>query len=115
MPTATKSSSTAKAGAAKKSAAPRTRKASNVAYIFFNCDADKSRDSMNIFYNHEIYRDTQASRKALWKKVQTEQDAARIQIDEDDLEDVRTAILESNPAEASQYIRFGSIETIACH
>lgn len=70
---------------------------------------------MNIFYNHEIYRDTQASRKALWQKIQTEQDAERIQIAEDDLRNVRAAILESDPAEASQYLRFGAIETVAIH
>ena len=102
MPAATKS-----AGA--RSSTPRTRRASNVAYIFFNCDAEKSHDSMNIFYNHEIYRDTQASRKALWEN------ASRIQIDEDDMTNVRTAILESDPTEASRYMRFGTIETFACH
>ena len=108
MPAATKS-----AGA--RSSTPRTRRASNVAYIFFNCDAEKSHDSMNIFYNHEIYRDTQASRKALWQKIKAEQDASRIQIDEDDMTNVRTAILESDPTEASRYMRFGTNETFACH
>ena len=108
MPAATKP-----AGA--KSSATRTRRASNVAYIFFNCDAEKSQDSMNIFYNHEIYRDTQASRKALWQKVKEEQAASRIEITEDDLASVRTAILESDPAEASRYMRFGTIETFVCH
>ena len=116
MPTAAKSSGARKTAAPKKSSAPsRTRRTSNVAYIFFNCDAEKSHDSMNIFYNHEIYRDTQASRKALWQKVKEEQDASRIEIAEDDLTNVRTAILESDPAEASRYIRFGAIETFVCH
>ena len=116
MPTAAKSSGASKTAVPKKSSAPsRTRRASNVAYIFFNCDAEKSHDSMNIFYNHEIYRDTQASRKALWQKVKEEQDASRIEIAEDDLTSVRTAILENDPAEASRYIRFGAIETFVCH
>ena len=115
MPTAAKSSGAGKTAAAKKSGAVRTRRASNIAYIFFNCDAEKSRESMNIFYNHEIYRDTQASRKALWQKIKAEQDAERIQIAEDDLTSVRAAILDSDPAEASRYIRFGAIETVACH
>ena len=113
MPTAAKSSGARKTAVPKKSGGPsRTRRASNVAYIFFNCDAEKSHGSMNIFYNHEIYRDTQASRKALWQKVK---DASRIEIAEDDLTSVRTAILESDPAEASRYIRFGAIETFVCH
>ena len=115
MPTAAKSSGAGKTAAAKKSGAVRTRRALNVAYVFFNCDAEKSHGSMNIFYNHEIYRDTQASRKALWQKVKEEQAASRIEIAEDDLTSVRTAILESDPAEASRYIRFGSIETFVCH
>lgn len=115
MPTSRKTVGAKKADAAKKPASPRTRQASNVAYIFFNCDAEKSHSSMNIFYNHEIYRDTQASRKALWQKIQAEQDAERIQIAEDDLRNVRAAILESDPAEASQYLRFGAIETVAIH
>ena len=116
MPTAAKSSGARKTAVPKKSSTPsRTRRASNVAYIFFNCDAEKSRESMNIFYNHEIYRDTQASRKALWQKIKAEQDAERIQIAEDDLTSVRAAILDSDPAEASRYIRFGVIETVACH
>lgn len=114
MPATAKSTGT-KSAATKKSAAARTRRSSNLAYIFFNCDAEKSHDSMNIFYNQDIYRDTQASRKALWQKIKAEQDAARIQIDEEDLTSVRTAILENDPAEASRYIRFGTIETFVCH
>ena len=31
------------------------------AFIFFNCDADKSEASMNIFYNHAVYKDTKSS------------------------------------------------------
>lgn len=115
MATATKSAGTRKTGTTKKTALPRTRRASNVAYIFFNCDAEKSQQSMNIFYNREIYRDTQASRKALWKKIQTEQDAERIRIAQDDLMRVRTAILENDPADANPYMHFAAIETIVCH
>mgnify|MGYP000888206911 CR=1 FL=1 len=81
MPTAAKSSGARKTAVPKKSSGPsRTRRASNVAYIFFNCDAEKSRESMNIFYNHEIYRDTQASRKALWQKIKAEQDGKDVTI-----------------------------------
>lgn len=115
MPKAEKTVDARKSSTAEKPLAPRARRSSKVAYIFFNCDAEKSQRSMNIFYNHEIYRDTQASRKALWQKIQAEQDAERIQIADADLTSVRTAILESNPAEASRYMRFGAIETVACH
>ena len=43
------------------------KKTSNTkrAFIFFNCDANKSEQSMNIFYNNIVYKDTQASRKLL--------------------------------------------------
>ena len=35
------------------------------AFIFFNCDEEKSQKSMNVFYNKEIFRDLKVSRKAL--------------------------------------------------
>ena len=50
------------------------------AFIFFNCDANKSEASMNIFYNNAVYKDTKTSRKNLWKRVKEEYGAERIQI-----------------------------------
>ena len=85
------------------------------AFVFFNCDADKSEASMNIFYNRAVYKDTKTSRKNLWKKVKEEYGAERIQIDADNLYPVERAITEGDPVEASEYIRFGAIRALDCY
>ena len=84
-------------------------------FIFFNCDADKSEASMNIFYNHAVYKDTKTSRKNLWKKVKEEYGAERIQIATDDLKTVELAITEGDPVESSNFIRFGVIRAVDCY
>ena len=85
------------------------------AFIFFNCDADKSEASMNIFYNRAVYKDTKTSRKNLWKKVKEEYGAERIQIAAENLQAVELAITEGNPVEASDYIKFGAIRAFDCY
>ena len=89
-------------------------KASKV-FIFFNCDANKSEASMNIFYNKAVYKDTKTSRKNLWKKVKEEYGAERIQIAADNLKAVELAITEGDPVEASNLIQFGAIREIECY
>ena len=84
-------------------------------FIFFNCDADKSEASMNIFYNRAVYKDTKTSRKNLWKKVKEEYGAERIQIATDNLRAVELAINEGDPVEASNLIQFGAIRAIDCY
>ena len=39
------------------------------AYIFFNCDEEKSQKSMNLFYNKEIYRDLKLARRASTQRL----------------------------------------------
>ena len=84
-------------------------------FIFFNCDANKSEASMNIFYNRAVYKDTKTSRKNLWKKVKEEYGAERIQIATDNLKPVELAIIEGDPVEASNLIQFGAIRAIDCY
>ena len=84
-------------------------------FIFFNCDADKSEGSMNVFYNRTVYKDTKTSRKNLWKKVKEEFGAERIQIAADKLADVELAITEGDPVSASDYIQFGAIRAFECY
>ena len=79
------------------------------AYIFFNCDEEKSRTSMNVFYNQEIYRDLKGARKALLSKVEAEQAAGRIHIA--DMDAVQQAILTGEPTDASALIQYGAIES----
>ena len=83
MPTKTsaaKSAKTTRSAAAKK------------AYIFFNCDEEKSEKSMNVFYNHAVYKDTVASRKALWKKVESEIEAGKVSLAADQAAEVYTCV-----------------------
>ena len=84
------------------------------AFVFFNCDEGKSEASMNIFYNHAIYKDGKTSRKALFKKIQEELDLKRVQIDEGNMEKVENLILEGDPVEAGNLIRFGAIKSFDC-
>ena len=81
-------------------------------FVFFNCDANKSEASMNIFYNHAVYKDTKTSRKNLWKKVKEEYGAERVQIAEENLRAVELAILEGDPISASDFMQFGAIREI---
>ena len=85
------------------------------AFIFFNCDADKNEASMNIFYNHEVYKDTKTSRKNLWKRIKEEYGAERIKIATDNLKDVELAIIEGDPVKASEYIQFGAVRVVDCY
>ena len=85
------------------------------AFIFFNCDADKSEASMNIFYNSAVYKDTKTSRKKLWKKIQEEYGAERIQISGENLPNVENAITEGDPVSASDFIQFGAIRAVDCY
>ena len=84
------------------------------AFIFFNCDENKSEPSMNIFYNRVVYRDLTTARKLLWKKIRDELDNERIFIDEKDMKSVREMILTGEPTDASELIRFGAIKTVDC-
>lgn len=84
------------------------------AFVFFNCDENKSEASMNIFYNRTIYRDMTTARRVLWKKIREEREAEKIFIDENDLSTVRTMILEGDPTAASNLIRFGAIKEVDC-
>jgi hypothetical protein len=46
----------------KKAAAQTKATAAKKAYIFFNCDGEKTQESMNVFYNHVVYHDTVGAR-----------------------------------------------------
>ena len=107
---ATKTTKTTKAKAAKPAAKPAVKKDAKV-YVFFNCDEAKSEASMNIFYNNEVFKDTVASRKALWEKIAGEADKVQF-VDE---AAAKEAILKGNPCDATQHLRFGAIKELALH
>lgn len=87
---------------------------SNKVFVFFNCDENKNESSMNIFYNHAVFKDTKTSRKALWKKIKEENLADRVKIEPENLKDVETIILDGDPEEASNFIMFGAIKSLDC-
>lgn len=84
------------------------------AFVFFNCDENKSEGSMNIFYNHTVYKDMKTSRKFLLKKIKEEAIEKRIQISSEHFPTIENLILEGDPTEASQYIQFGAIKEFDC-
>ncbi len=104
---------TATKKAAPKKAAAAAKKAE--AYIFFNCDGEKSPGSKNVSYNNAVYRDTKVSRKALWEKVQEEITAGHVHVEEANLEAAKGAVLEGNPADASKYLQYGDIVCVECY
>lgn len=84
------------------------------AFVFFNCDEQKSEQSMNIFYNGVVYRDLKTARQLLWKKIRDEIAAERVFVDDENISELRTMILEGDPTEASALIKFGAIKTVDC-
>ena len=85
------------------------------AFVFFNCDGEKSQASKNIFYNNEIYRDVNAARKALWDKVKEEAEKGTISVINDEFTKVRHEILEGSPVEAGKYLQFATIDELIIH
>lgn len=85
------------------------------AFLFFNCDEEKSQTSMNVLYNQDVYKDTIASRKALWKKVEDELASGRVHIADENLEAAKQAVLKGDPVEAGQFLKFGTILAFDCH
>ena len=103
---------TSKTTTAKK---PAAAKAAAQAFLFFNCDGEKSEKSKNVFYNHEVFRDMGVGRKALWAKIQEELAAGHIQIAEENKAAAQEAVLSGNPVDAGPYIQFGDIFAVECH
>ena len=85
------------------------------AYVFFNCDAEKSQASKNIFYNNEIFRDVNGARKALWDKVKEEMEQGRVVLLDEQFSKVRHEILNGSPVEAAKYLQFASIDEMIIH
>jgi len=83
------------------------------AYVFFNCDDEKSQKSMNIFYNQTIYKDTKKARQELLAKVEEEVAAGRVNVAEGKMDTMSKEILDGEPTKASNYLQFGAIESFA--
>lgn len=81
-------------------------------HIFFNCDENKSEQSINICYNDKAYGDTPAGRAKLLDRVLEEETKKSIFINSDDLQKVKEIITNGAPVDASQYLKYGCIRTI---
>lgn len=81
----------------------------NKAFIFFNCDENKSRESMNIFYNNKVYRNVRDSRNELWNDIKKQSDDGKIFIDPKDMFFVRKEILEGDPELVTAHIKYGAV------
>mgnify|MGYP006872974016 CR=1 FL=1 len=69
---------------------------------------------MNIFYNHAVYKDTKTSRKNLWKRIKEENLADRVQISQENLQEVEMMIMDGDPTLASEFIKFGAVKSLDC-
>lgn len=81
----------------------------NNVFVFFNCDAEKSEASMNIFYNNSIYGSSQMSRSKLLNTVVKEREAGRIKITDENLRKVQFLIMKGDPCAASEFMQYGAI------
>ena len=102
-----KKATTATAKATKKATVAETQK---YVYAFFNCNENKDATSMNVRYNNEVFMDTEDGRKSLWKKVESEAKAGRVNIA--DSKAVKNDILKGEPTDASEKLQYGDIERL---
>lgn len=80
------------------------------AFQFFNCDEIKTIASMNPYYNTKIYRDYKSSRQALWMTVKTAVLVNKqVEIDKANMAIVKDLILNGNPSDANDYMKYGII------
>ena len=79
------------------------------AFVFFNCDNEKSEASMNIFYNNSLYGSARTSRSKLWEKVLAELEAGRIKIADENLKKIQFLIMRGDPCAASEFMQYGAI------
>lgn len=77
-------------------------------FMFFNCDENKSPESMNPMYNAEIYR-TRDGMRALWRKIKEEVALGTIKIKSEDMKLVRSFILSGDADLVNNCITYGYI------
>ena len=92
---------------------PKAKAAAKKAFVFFNCDGEKTPGSMNIAYNNDVYQDTKKARKELWDKILSEKN--NVQLNDANLAAAEKAVLEGDPIQASQYLPFGVIVGVNIH
>lgn len=80
------------------------------AFQFYNCDELKTIATMNPYYNTTIYRDLKTSRQILWKDIKTAVLVNKsVEIDSANMKLVKEMILNGNPADANDLMKYGII------
>lgn len=80
------------------------------AFQFYNCDELKTIATMNPYYNTTIYRDYKTSRQLLWKDIKTAVLINKaVEIDIENMAIVKDLILNGNPSDANDYMKYGVI------
>ena len=85
------------------------------AYIFFNCDQDRSNNSMYIRHNTNVFRDVRDARRELWKEVKNQVQEGNVYVEENNVPVIREAILKGNPTLANSYMLYGYIQEVTCY
>lgn len=100
--------------AGKPKAAPRPGRLKDVdVFALFNCDEEKTRESM-YNRNDETFRNTQLGRRGLWAKLKTEILEGRIELlDGYPIRNMRLDIESGNIETASAHLKYGIIEKVS--
>lgn len=88
---------------------PSARRKDVAVFALYNCDEEKSQESM---YNrdNETFRDTQLGRRGLWAKLKTELAEGRIELlDGYPIRNVRLEIESGKPETLSPHLKYGFI------
>ena len=92
---------------------PKPKSTAKKAYVFFNCDGEKTPGSMNIAYNSDVYQDTKKARKELWEKILSEKN--NVQLSDANMAAAEKEVLDGDPIQASQYLPYGAIVVVNIH
>ncbi len=90
----------------------KTKRQQNI-HIFFNCDGEKTTQSMNILHNNIAYDDTLSGRKQLYERIVHEVKSEKIFVAPEQFQFVKQAIFKGKPSDASQFLKYGRVVTIS--
>ena len=77
-------------------------------YMYLHCDEWDSCESMNPCYDNRIYR-RRAGRRAMWRALKQDIEDDIIEVDNKHLLDIQKAILNGDPEDANEYIKYAHI------
>jgi glutamyl-tRNA synthetase 1 len=81
-------------------------------YMFFRCDEYKSAGTMNPLIDSVVYRG-KSGRRMLFDRIMEDAFTGCIEIEEEEIENVKNAVLNGNPEGANYCITYGIIIRVA--